>query len=293
MRQARSEELQRWIPLPHRFQLIEFRKRIHREIAQIHLRIQTQRRLQIFRLQGAPRDLVQARAKRVHFLRLNRQSRRHGMAAVPHQQVVTFAQRRSQIKTRNAATRTAPILALAANDKRGAIKFLQHARGNDSHHADVPVELSLHNHEIRLGIEACPHRPGDFLRHRALNFLALAILRIQSLRQRHGLFQRFREQQMQRILRRLQPTRRIQARRELKAHVERTELRRGLRDLFQGDQPRPPGRAQAFQSGRNQNSVFPHQRNEVGNRSQRDEIQQWAHVEVRRARQIDFTAAFD
>ena len=48
-----------------------------------------------------------------------------------------------------------------------------------------------------------------------------------------------------------------------------------------------------FQTGGNQNPVFAGQRHEVGNRAERDQIQQRFQIKFRRAGQTGFASAFD
>ena len=102
-----------------------------------------------------------------------------------------------------------------------------------------------------------------------------------------------RQQQAQRFLRRFQPPGGVQARGELEADFVRAERRRALGDLFQRHQAGPLRVAQPFQSGGNENAVFADERHEVGNRAERDEIEQRAQIEFRRAGQTDFASALD
>ena len=87
------------------------------------------------------------------------QARRHRVTAVAHEQIAAFAQRGGQIKTRDAAARTAPFAALAAENDGGPVKLLEHARRDDADDADVPEQLSLDDDEIRLRIKLCLNAP--------------------------------------------------------------------------------------------------------------------------------------
>ena len=140
-------------PCPVGFKLFQFAERFQSHFVQADFRVEAQRRLQILRLQRAPRQFIQPLPERVHFVRLKAQARRHRVAAVPHEQIVALAQRGGQIKSRDAAARTAPFAAFAAENDRGPVKLLQHARRDDADHADVPEQLPLDDDEIRLRIE--------------------------------------------------------------------------------------------------------------------------------------------
>ena len=75
----------------------------------------------------------------------------------------------------------------------------------------------------------------------------------------------------------------VQSRRELKADIVRAEFLRRLRDFFQRDESRALGFVQSLQTGGNQDSVFANERHDVGNRAERDQIQQRAQIKFHRA----------
>ena len=102
-----------------------------------------------------------------------------------------------------------------------------------------------------------------------------------------------REQQMQRFLGGFQPAGGVQARRELEADFVSAEFGGRLRDLLQRNQSGPLRRVQPFQTGGNQNPVFAGQRHQVGNRAERDQIEQRSQIKFRRAGQAGFASAFD
>ena len=77
-------------------------------------------------------------AKRIEILRRNGQSGGHRVSAVFDQKVVAFAQRGGEIKSLNAATGTAPGIAFPADDNARTIKFLKHARGDNSNNSHLP-----------------------------------------------------------------------------------------------------------------------------------------------------------
>src|ERR1022692_3278446 len=127
--------------------------------------------MQIFRLECTAGEFAEALTESVKIFGFDAQSRRHGVTAVTREQIVAFTQGRGQVKTRDAAAGTAPFLALAAQDDRGPIKFLEHARCNDADDADVPEQLAFDDLKVRVGIELRAHRADDLLDDAALDFL--------------------------------------------------------------------------------------------------------------------------
>src|SRR5208283_1244687 len=96
---------------------------------------------------------IQPLPERVHLVRLKAQARRHRVTAVPHEQIAALTQRGGQIKTRNAAARTAPFTAFTAENDRGAVKLLEYARCDDADHADVPEQLPFDDDEVLLRVK--------------------------------------------------------------------------------------------------------------------------------------------
>ena len=64
-----------------------------------------------------------------------------------------------------------------------------------------------------------------------------------------------------------------------------------LRDFFQRDEAGPLRLVQPFQTGGNQNAVLADERNQIGNRAERDQVQQRAQIKFRRAGQAGFASA--
>ena len=86
------------------------------------------------------------------------------------------------------------------------------------------------------------------------------------------------EQQVQRFLGGFQPAGGVQARRELEADFIRADGLGALGDFFQRHQSGALRGVQSFQAGGNQHPVFAGQRNDVGNRAQRDQIEQRTQI---------------
>ena len=210
-----------------------------------------------------------------------------------HEQIAALPQRGGQIESHDAAARTAPFTAFPAENDRGAVKLLQHARRDDADHADVPEQLSLDDDEIRLRIEFRLHRANDLLHDAPLDFLAFTIPGIEILRQRHRFGHIAREQQMQRFLRGFEPAGGIQARGQLKTYFVSAEGWRALRDLLERNQTGPLRRVKTLQTGGNENSIFTGQWHKVGNGAERDQIEQRSQIKFRRARQANLASAFD
>src|SRR6185437_17022952 len=91
-----------------------------------------------------------------------------------------------EVETGDAAAGAAPLLAFTTDDDGRAIKFLEHARGNDPDHADVPEQLAFHDDEIGVGIELGADGADDFVNDAAFDFLAFAISRVERLRDGRG-----------------------------------------------------------------------------------------------------------
>ena len=98
---------------------------------------------------------------------------------------------------------------------------------------------------------------------------------------------------MQGVLGGFQPSGGVQSRRELEADFVSAEFLRRLRDFFQCDEPGPLRFVQPLQAGGNQDAVFADERHDVGNRAERDQIQQRAQIKFRRAGQAVFASALD
>ena len=98
---------------------------------------------------------------------------------------------------------------------------------------------------------------------------------------------------MQRFFRRFEAAGGIEPGRKLKTDFVNADGVVRLRDFFQRDNPGALGLVQLPQAGGSENAVFACQRNEVGNRSQRDQIQQRLQIKFRHAGQIFFAPAFN
>src|SRR5262245_9245864 len=98
------------------------------------------------------------------------------MAAVPDQQISTFAQGRSEIETHDAATRASPVLAFASDDDCRTIKLLGQAGCHNARNADVPERLAFHDDEVQLRLEFCADCTQGFFRDALFESLPLTIL---------------------------------------------------------------------------------------------------------------------
>ena len=98
---------------------------------------------------------------------------------------------------------------------------------------------------------------------------------------------------MQRFFRRFQSPGGVQSRRELEADFVSADFVRCLRGFFQRQNSGALGFVQLPQAGGNQNPVFAGERNQVGDRAERDQIQQRFQIKFRRAGEICFAPAFD
>jgi hypothetical protein len=71
---------------------------------------------------------------------------------------------------------------LTADNESRAAQLADDPRGDDSNHADVPQELGLYNYVVGVRIESRAQAAGDLLGHVPLDLLALAVLRVQFVR---------------------------------------------------------------------------------------------------------------
>ena len=154
-------------------------------------------------------------------------------------------------------------------------------------------DQSFDDDKVGLRVEPGAQAGDDFVGDAALDLLALAVLRVQGLRDGQRLGEVAGQQQAQGILGGFQAAGGIEPGRELEPDFVGAQQRGALSDPFQGDQPGPLGRGQALQAGGNQDPVFAGQRDDVGNGAQRDQVEQGAQVEVGGARQARFASALD
>ncbi len=165
---------------------------------------------------------------------------------------------------------------------------MQHARGDDAHHADVPKQLSFDDDEISLGIEFRADGADDFIDDAAFDFLTLAIAHVESLRDGRGFGLIAREEQAQGFLGGFQAAGGVQARGELETDLVGAQRSGALRNFFERDQAGALGRVQALKAGGNEKAIFADQGHDVGDGAEGDEIEQGAQVEFREAGKISF-----
>lgn len=87
------------------------------------------------------------------------------------------------------------------------------------------------------------YRADGLGRDAALDLLAFLVARVEALRERFGLGDVAREEQVQRLLGVFEPAGRIEARADLKAHFVAADLSADARDFFNASRP---GRRVAF-----------------------------------------------
>src|SRR5436189_6361761 len=107
------------------------------------------------------------------------------MSPVPHEQITAVPKRFRQIKAGNAPARPTPMLAIPSDNKGRTIKLLEHPCGHDADNTDMPRRLAFNNDEVSLRFEFRLYGPDYLFGNGALKLLALAILRIELLRQGH------------------------------------------------------------------------------------------------------------
>ena len=139
------------------------------------------------------------------------------------------------------------MLAVAAEDDGRPVELLQHARRDDAHDADVPGQLAFDDDEIGLRVELGAHRADDFLGDAAFDLLALAVARVQVLRERQRFGEVAGQQQAQGFFGGFQPAGGVEARRELEADFVGAEPGGDCATLFSATSP---GRWVAFSRSR-------------------------------------------
>src|ERR1035441_6989980 len=109
--------------------------------------------MQLLRFDGAAGEFVEARTEGDQAVGLQGDSRRHRVAAVADQQIITLAQRGSQVEPGDAAPGPTELRAVASEDDGWAVELLEHTRGDNPHHPDVPGQLTFDDGEISQGVE--------------------------------------------------------------------------------------------------------------------------------------------
>src|SRR5438105_1527475 len=129
--------MDRRIALPERSQLVQDRKAIKGDFFQANFRVKPQWGEQIFHLQRRASEFVQAQSKRLQLRAFKSDAGGHRMAAMTNQQITALPESARQIKAGYAAAGAPPVNAIASENDRGPVKLLQHARGDDTNHANV------------------------------------------------------------------------------------------------------------------------------------------------------------
>jgi hypothetical protein len=288
-----AEELDRGVTLTSGPQLVEGGEGFEGEVGEADLSVEAEGRLEFVGFEGAAGELVEAGAEGVQVGGREAQSSRHGVAARADQQVAAFPQGSGQIEPRNTTARAAEFRAVPAKDNGRAIELLEDTGGDNADDTDVPGHIAFDDDEVGLGVEPDAHGAKDLVGNGAFDFLPLAVMRVQILRERQRFGQVAGQEQAQGFFGRFEPARGVEAGRELEADFVGAERDRGLSDPFQSDQTWSLRRVEAFQTGRDQHPVFAGQRDDVGDRGEGDQIEQGAQIKLRGAGQGDCTAALE
>src|SRR5436190_6074260 len=214
------------------------------------------------------------------------------MAAVAHKQIAALTQRRGQIEALDAPARPSPFLAFTADDDGGPIKILQHTRSDNADHADVPHELAFDQNKVAGGIEAGTNGANHFVANPALDLLTFRIPRAKTFGDGRGFSEVAGQQQVERFLRVLEASRRVQARAKLKAHFVAAAGAFDTSDFFECDKAGAFGVGQPLQAGAHEDSVLTHEWDKVSDRAERDEVEKRSEVELLRAGQVAAAAMF-
>src|SRR5262249_20890180 len=102
-----------------------------------------------------------------------------------------------------------------------------------------------------------------------------------------------RHQEMQGFLGGFETPGSVQARRELESDLIRARRSVDGSDLLQSHQARPSRNVQLLKAGGNQDAIFPGQGHEVGDSSERDEVEELSDVEIRGGGDTQFAPALD
>src|SRR6185437_8182283 len=131
MGQAAGAELHGGISLAGWTQAVEFGEACQGDFVEADFAVEAERRLEVVGFERAAGVVVQAAAEGIEICGGDAQAGGHGVAAVAEEEVVAFAQGGGEVETGDAAAGAAPLLAFTTDDDGRAIKFLEHARGND------------------------------------------------------------------------------------------------------------------------------------------------------------------
>jgi hypothetical protein len=102
-------------------------KSVEADFVETDFGIEAQRGLEFVGLKALVRDVVEVGTESVEFIGGEADSGGHGVTAVADEQVVALAQSGGEVKTGDAASRTAPFGAVASDNDGRAIKLLEHA----------------------------------------------------------------------------------------------------------------------------------------------------------------------
>lgn len=151
--------------------------------------------------------------------------------------------------------------------------------------------MTLNDREILCGVEA--DGGHDLADNLLFNGLALAIAGIEALGNRVAFVGVGAEQQVQGLERIFETAGGIESRGELETNFLRAQRRFALGDFFEGVQADAFGLGQLHQAAADEDTVFAGERDEVGDSSQRDEIEECAQINLERFGEAEVASALE
>jgi hypothetical protein len=180
-----------------------------------------------------------------------------------------------EMKPRNGAGGSLPDPVLQGNEHRRAVELLRQTGRDDPDDPRVPARGPEHQHLRRLLAIQSERLPARLLKHDLLDRLTFPVQLVEPAGQavRHLRIPRGQKADRFRSLR--DPSGRVDPGSDLEVHLSHADaLSLDPRRGFQRRNARSLPGAQEFQSLPDQETVFSHERHHVGNRPQRDEIEQ-------------------
>ena len=165
-----------------------------------------------------------------------------------------------------------------ANDNGRTMELAAEPRGDDADHAVVPSVATDDEGAVAFGIENFADLFQGRLKDFLLEFLALAIARIEFARQSPRLTCVLGEQQFQRRLRRIEAPRCVESRAQAESHVPRGNRRHDRADFHERAKTDPFCLAQARESVSHENAVLAAQRRQVADDAHGNEIEIIAQI---------------
>ena len=279
MGDAAQHQMDGWIAHAGLLEALQFAHTFQRDLSTGGFGIEPQSGLKQLGLDRPARDGVQPLAQGIDLVRPDGHARSHRVSAMADEQVVAVAQRGGEIKALDAAAGATPFVALATDDDGGAVKFLEHARGDDADDADVPEQPSLNEDVVAFGLERAAQRADGFVSDGAFDLLTLAVAGVQAGRDGRGRGGVARKQEAEGFLGGFESTGGVQAGRKLEADFIAADAAANPGDFLQGQQSRTLRRVEAFESSGDEDAVLARERDEVSDGAERDQVEKRAQVE--------------